>query len=215
MNLQLLFTKNTLKIMYVLSKHGVCDDLIETIIYSYNYDNIVRCTRLLKLDLKEQVDLFNIIQRYTYEKNWIINYKPRPAKKLYVLHPVDPVHEQTVLTPTIKDEHIRDCRCDQCIHHFDYPRYSYLHKKVMNPYRGHTSKEYNRWFYYLLSICSTGYNNIQDRSPLSGFCSQYNRLDKYKVNYNKEYVHNLFLKNDKSKIIKMTDIWGILTTEVS
>jgi len=201
MDLRLLFTKNTLKIMYVLSKLGVCDDLIEKIIYLYNYDNIIRYTSLLKLDLNEQVDLFNvIILRNTYEKNWIINYTHRPAKVSYV-------HCDRIKTPIIKDEHIRDCKCDQCIHRFDYPRYSYLHKKVMNPYRGHTSKEYNHWFYYLLSICSTGYNNIQDIPSLSGFCSQYDCLDKYRVNYNKEYIHNIFLKNDKSRIIKMTDIW--------
>ena len=182
----------------------LCSDIIDMIQkISFNKD-IKQLLMLNKAVRRIYSHLMYVLPGYMqhlFNRSWMIRYtKNMRIRKLNSYDTNIPYY----ICPFIQDTHIKYCKCDQCIYRFDYPRYKYL----METIKGGLEKDYNPWIFYLLSIEGTGCNNLYYKYKLSGFCSQYNRLDNYKGDFTKEYNENLFLKNQESKWMYLDQIWG-------
>ena len=182
----------------------LCSDIIDMIQkISFNKD-IKQLLMLNKAVRRIYSHLMYVLPGYMqhlFNRSWMVRYTEN--MRIRKLHSYDD-NIPYYICPFIQDTHIKYCKCDQCIYQFDYPRYKYLMETIK---RG-LEKDYNSWIFYLLSIEGTGSNNSNDKYKLSGFCSQYNRLDNYKEDFTKEYNENLFLKNQESKWMYLDKIWG-------
>ena len=182
------------------------DDIIQ-VIYEHSHltDDIIHI-------LEQRNKAYYLVKHYLYNNlsRYMTNYYERYWKQKYSQHfKLNHVCDEEIIVPIlpiINDTHVKDCHCDQCVLHIDYPRYRYLMELYKEKYRGNTLRKNNYWLYFIVSLHCTGYND-NTRNKLSGFCSYYERNHNYKINNYKIYNENLFLKNKKSKWKQLEQAW--------